>query len=334
MRRMPLVLALAAAATMVGVASARSSAVPANSTAPSISGTLKSGSTLTATNGTWSNSPTSFTYQWRRCATDGSACGDITGAVKQTYTLASADVHHALRVVVTAVNADGKTPATSAATDVVGTANGPSNSVKPAVSGTAQVGDGLTVTKGTWSPTPTSFGYQWQRCNSTGADCLNVAGATGETYGIRSADVGNRMRALVTAHTSNNGQTTVASTTSDVVQSNTTTVTTSTTVQGNKAPTIRFLSLRHVGIRVYARFRVCDDTLGKLTIIERDNKARALSYTRRFSVTRLTSCGVFSRHWIPAARFRTRGRLVVTLRAVDKSGALSRLVARSTFFSR
>jgi hypothetical protein len=80
---------------------------------------------------------------------------------------------------------------------------------------------------------------------------------------------------------------------------------------------------------VYARFRVCDDKLGKITVIERDNKARALSYTRRFSVLRSTSCGTFSRNWIPAPRFRTAGRFVVTLRAVDASGRLSVLRSRS-----
>ena len=100
-------------------------------------------------------------------------------------------------------------------------------------------------------------------------------------------------------------------------------------MQGNKAPTLSFLSLRRVGKRVYARFRVCDDKLGKITVTERDNKARALSYRRSFTVYRSTSCATYSRSWIPAARFRTRGRYVVTLRAADSAGALSRLMSRS-----
>jgi|SRR5579862_3780709 len=328
MRRMPLVLALAAAATMVGVASARSSAVPANSTAPSISGTARSGSMQTASTGTWSNTPTSFAYQWRRCATDGTSCGDIVGATSKTYTATPTDVHHTLRVAVTASNADGKASATSDPTDVIGSANGPQNTVRPSVSGTAQVGEQLTVSNGSWSPSATSFGYQWQRCDSDGTGCLNVDGATGRVYGVRGVDAGNRMRALVTAHTSR-GQTTAASSTSDLVASNTTTTTVTTTVAGNRAPSIRFVSLRRIGARVFARFRVCDDSLGKLTIVERDNKARALSYRRRFTVVRGLSCGTFARHWTPALRFRTPGRYVVTLRAIDKSGALSRLVARS-----
>ena len=37
---------------------------PVNSTLPSISGTPEPGGTLTATTGTWTNSPTCYTYQW------------------------------------------------------------------------------------------------------------------------------------------------------------------------------------------------------------------------------------------------------------------------------
>ena len=107
------------------------------------------------------------------------------------------------------------------------------------------------------------------------------------------------------------------------------TSTTTTTVQGNRAPSIAFVSLKRVGRRVYARFRVCDDGTGRITIVARDVKARALSATRRFTVVRPLSCGTFSRAWMPAPRFRTHGRYIVTLRAADTAGALSRIVSRS-----
>jgi hypothetical protein len=211
---------------------------------------------------------------------------------------------------------------------VVDSKNGPTNSVRPAVSGSEQVGEELTVSNGTWSPTPTSFARLWQRCDSAAENCRNLAGATGRTYGVRSADVGHRLRALVIARISG-GVATTASSPSGVVTGGQTTVTTSTTVQGNKAPSISFLSLKWVGRRVYARFRVCDDNPGRITITERDNKSRALASTRRFSIVLTASCGSFTRNWIPAKRFRTKGRLVVTLRAADGSHALSRLVSRS-----
>jgi hypothetical protein len=327
LRRLLPVLALIVACGVAGsVAFARSAAAPQNTAVPQISGTAKEGSTLTASDGTWTGAPTSFSYQWRRCASDGTACGSIVSATSKTYTVATADIGHTLRVAVTATNADGKTAATSDATDVVDSKSGPVNSVKPAVSGTAAVGQELSVSKGTWSPTPTSFTYQWQRCSSTGADCLNVAGATGATYGVRSVDVGHRLRALVTAHTAS-GRSTTPSSNSGVVSDNGSTTT--TTVAGNKAPTIVFISLKRVGVRVFARFRICDDGLGRITIIERDNKAGALAYQRKFRITRTASCGTYTRNWIPAPRFRTKGRYVVTLRAADTSGALSRIVSRS-----
>jgi hypothetical protein len=327
-RLVPLAVMIVACGVAGTVAFARSAATPQNTSLPQVSGTAKEGETLTASNGTWSNTPTSYAYQWRRCASDGRACGDITGATKQTYAVVAADVGRTLRIVVTASNADGNASATSGATDVVDSKSGPTNSVKPAVSGTATVGQELRVSRGTWSPAPSSYGYQWQRCSSTGTDCLNVDGATSSVYGVRSADVDHRLRALVTARTSA-GRSTVASTPSSVVLDNSTTTTSTTTVRGNKAPTITFISLRRVGVRVFARFRVCDDGLGRITVIERDNKARALSYQRRFRITRTASCGTYTRNWIPAPRFRTRGRYVVTLRAVDTSNALSRIVSRS-----
>lgn len=329
---LPLVAMIAACGVAGSVAYARSAAAPQNTALPQISGSAKEGATLTASNGTWSNAPTSYAYQWRRCASDGRTCGDITGATTQTYSVAAADIGRTLRVVVTASNADGKGSATSNATDVVDSKSGPVNSVKPAVSGSATVGQELRVSRGTWSPAPTSYLYQWQRCTSTGTDCINVSGATSSVYGVRSADVDHRLNALVTGRTSA-GRSTVASSPSSVVLDNTSTTTTTnsttTTVQGNKAPTITFISLKRVGARVFARFRICDDGLGRITVIERDNKSKALAAERRYRITRTTSCGTYSRNWIPASRFRTKGRYVVTLRAVDTSNALSRIVSRS-----
>lgn len=325
---LPLVAMIVACGVAGSVAYARSATAPQNTALPQISGTAKEGATLTAANGMWGNAPTSYAYQWRRCASDGRACGEITGATNQTYTVAAPDIGSTLRVVATASNADGKGSATSNATDVVDSRFGPVNSDKPAASGLPTVGQELRVSPGTWSPTPTSYLYQWQRCTSTGTDCINVADATSPVYGVRSADVDRRLRALVTGRTSA-GRSTVASSPSSVVLDNTSTTTTTTTVQGNKAPRITFDSLKRVGARVFARFRICDDGLGRITVIERDNKSKALAAERRYRITRTTSCAVYSRNWIPASRFRTKGRYVVTLRAVDTSNALSRIVSRS-----
>ncbi len=74
----------------------------------------------------------------------------------------------------------------------------PTNTTPPALSGTAQVGERLTTTKGTWAHNPTSFHYAWSRCDTDGA-CLTIAGATGKSYLVKVADIGHTLRATVTA---------------------------------------------------------------------------------------------------------------------------------------
>ncbi|MGN6870631.1 MAG: PKD domain-containing protein [Solirubrobacteraceae bacterium] len=83
---------------------------------------------------------------------------------------------------------------------VVATApSAPSNTAPPVISGTAQQGQTLTVSNGSWSGSPTSYAYQWRDCNSSGAACTNITGATGAAYVAGSADVGHTLLATVTA---------------------------------------------------------------------------------------------------------------------------------------
>src|SRR5437868_4748442 len=79
------------------------------------------------------------------------------------------------------------------------TSSAPVNTAVPAISGSAIVGQQLTTTNGSWSGNPTSFTYQWQRCDVNGANCSAIAGATANTYTLSSADVSSTIRAAVTA---------------------------------------------------------------------------------------------------------------------------------------
>jgi hypothetical protein len=93
---------------------------PQNTIPPTITGTAAQGQTLQAATGTWSNTPTSFTYQWQRCNATGASCLPITGATSSTYTVAAADSSATIRVAVTARNSVGaSTPATSSPTAVI-----------------------------------------------------------------------------------------------------------------------------------------------------------------------------------------------------------------------
>ncbi|MGD0715486.1 MAG: hypothetical protein ABSB24_15065 [Gaiellaceae bacterium] len=76
----------------------------------------------------------------------------------------------------------------------------PTNTAPPVISGTAQLGQTLTTTTGTWTyQTAPSYSFQWQRCNSSGASCSTIAGAAASTYVVQSADSGSTLRAVVTA---------------------------------------------------------------------------------------------------------------------------------------
>ncbi len=96
---------------------------PSNTSLPAIA-VSKDGTTLSATAGTWSGSPTGYAYQWERCASDASACSPIAGATGLGYRLAKTDVGFRIRVTVTASNAAGKAAASSAPTGLVQSVKG------------------------------------------------------------------------------------------------------------------------------------------------------------------------------------------------------------------
>jgi hypothetical protein len=201
---------------------------PRNTAQPAISGTAQVGSTLTATQGTWSGTPTSFAYQWVRCASsggspDGSDCAVIGGARTQAYVVVSGDLGARLRVRVTATNATGSTTAASNATALVtAQSQRPGNTSQPSISGTARVGSTLTAAPGQWTNNPTSFAYQWTRCPQSGgkpdaSDCAAIGGATTQSYVVTASAVGLRLRVRVTA-TNASGSATAASNATAVVQ--------------------------------------------------------------------------------------------------------------------
>jgi hypothetical protein len=94
-------------------------APPKDTSPPSISGSLIVGGTLTAAPGTWTNSPTSFSYQWVECNTSGTKCTVIPGATGSAYNITTSDIGHTIRVLVTASNASGHASVVAAATGAV-----------------------------------------------------------------------------------------------------------------------------------------------------------------------------------------------------------------------
>src|SRR4051812_7253074 len=91
----------------------------------------------------------------------------------------------------------------------------PKNVTPPKLSGTASDGSTLTATKGSWSPTGTTYAYAWQRCDSS-STCKAIKGHTKNKYVLQAADVNQRVRAVVKA-TNDDGTTSAKSPMTDMV---------------------------------------------------------------------------------------------------------------------
>jgi hypothetical protein len=75
----------------------------------------------------------------------------------------------------------------------------PVNLLAPSISGKTVAGYSLTSSPGTWEHGPTSYGYQWQRCNAAGGACENIRGAVEPSLALTTADIGHRLRVAVVA---------------------------------------------------------------------------------------------------------------------------------------
>ena len=166
---------------------------PVNTVLPVVSGYRYIGDLITTTDGTWTGTPTSFSYQWKRGVTN-------IGTNANTYTLVSADAGTNITCVVTATNATGSTPATS---DILGAfplsaptiidlpSLIPLNPLDPFF----YVGDTIPIGGNNWDsnpPNPT-LTYQWLRNGG------NITGETNSTYVVDISDVSQLISVKCTA---------------------------------------------------------------------------------------------------------------------------------------
>jgi hypothetical protein len=172
---------------------------PAISTAPTLTGGITQGTTLTATKGTWTGVPAPvLSVQWYRCTealgtATSSVPGDCTaieGQTALTYTSREADLGSGIRVVISATNGSGTVYAATAATARI--ASLPRISVAPGIIGEPAVGELLAVRSATWIAVPAAdSAFQWLRCTGTAeTSCAPIPGATGETHVPTLSDAG------------------------------------------------------------------------------------------------------------------------------------------------
>ena len=169
---------------------------PVNSVAPVLSGQALQGQTVTVSTGSWSPTPTSYTYQWQRSTDGGTTWTNIAGAGTSSYAVAAGDLGDQIQAVVSATNSYGTSAART--TPVTVGSGAPAASAGPTVSGHADQGQILSAIS-TWNPAGASYAYQWQSSTDNGSTWTNLGGATSSTYTLVGGDLGHLVRVSVTA---------------------------------------------------------------------------------------------------------------------------------------
>ena len=176
----------------------RASNSPATGT-PIISGTAQVGETLTVDTSGIDDSDglSGVTYRYQWISNDGTADSDIQSATDSTYTLVATDEGKTIKVRVTFTDDGGyEESLISAPTAAVAARPNTPGTGAPTISGTAQVGETLTVdTSGIADADGLSgatFSYQWLSSRDT-----EIPGATDATYTLLDADAGKTIKVRV-----------------------------------------------------------------------------------------------------------------------------------------
>lgn len=117
------VISVAVSLTIFSGAALGASQQPANTVAPSITGTFKPGQVLTASPGQWIEEPGEFKYRWEVCDPTGAQCKIVREfSLDPSYLLESRDALGYIRVQVVASNSFGSGGPTASALQKVETA--------------------------------------------------------------------------------------------------------------------------------------------------------------------------------------------------------------------
>ena len=159
----------------------------------------------------------------KKVSSSGNFKGSYTKTVKQLFAGKSVKLgSYKLKLTVdsgtktlrfTVIKAKEKTPVTPPPSG-----SAPANTALPTISGTVKDGQTLAAHAGTWSGSPTpGYSYQWRRCDSSGASCSDISGATTSSYVLVGSDDHSTIRVQVTASNSYGSASATSAQTSAVV---------------------------------------------------------------------------------------------------------------------
>ena len=138
-------------------------------------------------------------YQWSYYVTKKKKWQNVGGATQATFTPTAAYRGLRLRVVLSGASTGFLTRSvTSTMTAPVATSSGLGLITAPVVSGVVGFNNTITVSTGTWSPSPSSYGYQW-KVSTNGTTFVPIAGATKASYAIPANAFGKTYSVTVTA---------------------------------------------------------------------------------------------------------------------------------------
>ncbi|MBO9577925.1 MAG: hypothetical protein J7480_04040 [Microbacteriaceae bacterium] len=163
---------------------------------PSVSGTLKVGSMLTADPGAWDPAPVAFSYRWYTVEQDLTTRALVQEGGSATYTPSGADVGKYVYVVVDGSKAGFQPAAAQSAWRgfVVSAVLTPGAAV---VTGSLQVGSVLTADVGTWAPAPVALSYRWYSVAPDLVTRVLVQQGASATYVPTAADLGKYVYVVV-----------------------------------------------------------------------------------------------------------------------------------------
>lgn len=153
---------------------------------PSISGTGTVGATLTASTGSWSPTPTSYSYQWYRGSTA------IAGATAATYEVQGDDYLSYINVAVTGARTGYTTATATTYYEIyIGTKGTFKSSPAPTISGISEVGETVSANTSAWD-SGVAFSYQWY------SNGISIYGATSASYILQPSELNDLITVKVT----------------------------------------------------------------------------------------------------------------------------------------